>query len=82
MRHLVSFFLSASLFVMPACSSTEWVHPYKKKNELVYDYNKCERKVDERQMKAPTVTYTSSVQRGMIDDCLRKEGWVQREVKD
>ncbi|MER3424705.1 MAG: hypothetical protein C4293_17255 [Nitrospiraceae bacterium] len=65
-----------------ACSSTEWVHPYKKKEQLVYDYNKCENQVFNSQMSGPTVTYTPYVQKSMVDQCLKKEGWVQREKRD
>lgn len=82
MRRFTAFFLIGSVWVLPACSSTEWVHPYKKPDQLVYDYNKCERKVFDSQTATNTVTYTPYVQQSLVDQCLQKEGWVQRKVGD
>lgn len=73
---------AAGGLLLAACSSTEWVHPYKKKEQLVYDYNKCENQVFNSQMAGPTVTYTPYVQKSLVDQCLKKEGWVQRERRD
>jgi hypothetical protein len=65
-----------------ACSSTEWVHPTKKPDLLVNDYNKCESQVFNSQMTRNTVSMTPYVQKSMVDKCLRQNGWVQREKED
>jgi hypothetical protein len=61
------------------CSSEKWVHRYKKPNELVYDYNSCERQIDSYQSSgARSVQITPYVRRGMIDQCLHKIGWFKK----
>ena len=62
-----------------ACSSDEWVHRYKKPDELVYDYNTCERQIEALQSSgARTVQITSYVRKTMVDQCLQKSGWLKR----
>ncbi|WP_447978975.1 hypothetical protein [Candidatus Nitrospira bockiana] len=79
---LVLLGLISCLLVVAGCSSTEWVHATKKKEQFVYDYNKCDRQVVNSMSQGNTVVYTPYVQKSMVDKCLMKEGWVQREKRD
>lgn len=59
--------------LLVSCSSTEWVHPTKPKEQFAQDYNRCE-----------TQAYQDpKMQAGMklllqenIEKCLRKNGWL------
>jgi hypothetical protein len=79
MRRLLPGFVLLAMCVSYGCSSDEWVHRYKKPDELVYDYNNCERKMEVQQNSgAKSVTITPYVLQGMIDECLQRNGWVKR----
>ena len=61
------------------CASEEWTHRYKKPDELIYDYNSCERQIEALQSSgARTVNITNYVKKSMVDQCLQKSGWVKR----
>jgi len=70
----------AALLLMTACSSTEWVHPYKKKSQLNEEYTSCEREVFNNFNKAPLGDFTPYIQGQRVDACLKKRGWVQQET--
>ena len=77
MRILVYGFALVCISFTFGCAQ-EWVHGYKKPDELVYDYNKCEREAEARQNTgANAVTITPYVMQGMIDQCLKQNGWVK-----
>jgi hypothetical protein len=67
----------AGIFLLGACSSTEWVNRYKKKEEFVIDYNQCDREVADRVNKQ-MITPSQLQQQGMIEQCLRKQGWFKK----
>lgn len=69
--------------VWSSCSSTRWVHPVKKEQQLTYDYNACERDIMNRQVTNPGVTTMYSnvtIDQERIANCLRQKGW--RQVED
>lgn len=69
------------VFAVLACSSVKWVHPYKKEDQFVYDYNKCDRMVFQSQTVRPTVGYTPYVQTSLLEKCLKQEGWVKVQTE-
>lgn len=76
---LVIIFL-AVLWV--GCSSTKWVHPYKKEEQFTYDYNKCERYFMNAATTNPSVAMAGGnpmMERQRMNRCLQKEGWRQVE---
>jgi hypothetical protein len=75
---LVSSIAIVIFFLFSACSSTEWVHRYKKQDEFVYDYNRCEKEGFNAQNTVMT-TLTPYLQAQIMEKCLRKEGWVKRQ---
>ena len=78
MRYLAGG-LALVTFCVVACSSEEWVHRYKKQDELVYDYNRCERQAETQQNSGVrSVTITPYVFQGLIDQCLQQNGWAKR----
>ena len=81
MRYGLWIWPVATLLIVTACSSTEWVHRYKPKSQLNDDYTSCEREVFKDFVTTPTGEFTPYVQNQRIDACLKQRGWVQREVK-
>ena len=65
-------------FALSSCSSTEWVHRYKKQEAFESDYEQCEKQVTERSNSQP-ITLSSYQQGFLVERCLRKEGWVQKD---
>jgi hypothetical protein len=64
MRQLPFAVVLVALSVSFGCSSEEWIHRYKKPDELVYDYNSCERQIEALQSSgARTVQITSYVRK-------------------
>jgi len=74
MRNPVCLSVLVACFLLGACSSTEWAHRYKKQEEFLYDYNKCDRAVTEQSnnQAMPFGAYQQSIR---VDQCLQKEGW-------
>ena len=65
------------------CSSTKWVHPYKKEEQFTHDYNKCERDFMNLQTTNPTAAMSSGnpmLEQQRMARCLNKEGWRQVEA--
>ena len=79
MRYRLWIWPVATVVLVTACSSTEWVHRYKPKAQLTDEYNSCDREVVKDFMRTSTGSFTPYVQAQRIDDCLRQRGWVQRE---
>ncbi len=77
MRNQLWVSVLAGIFLLGACSSTEWVHRYKKKEEFVIDYNQCDKEVFNR-VNAQMITPSQLQQQGMMEQCLRKEGWFKK----
>jgi len=79
MRQLPIVLILLLVCIPFGCTSDDWVHRYKKPNELVYDYNSCDRQVDAYQSSgARSVQITPYMRRGMIDKCLQKIGWYKK----
>jgi hypothetical protein len=79
MRPLVPGFVLLAFCLSYGCASDEWVHRYKKPDELVYDYNNCERQMQVQQNEgARAVSITPYTMQNMIDECLQKNGWMKR----
>ena len=79
--HVVLVLLLAG--VWSSCSSTRWVHPTKKEEQLTADYNKCERDWLNKMSTNPGIAGMAdnqSLTRQRIDRCLQKEGW--RKVEE
>jgi len=70
-----------AIVLLSACSSTEWVHPYKPKRLLNDEYTSCEREVYKEFLATSTGQFTTYVQAQRIDACLRQRGWVQRDTQ-
>jgi hypothetical protein len=69
--------------VWSGCSSTHWVHPSKKEEQLTYDWNKCERDWMNQMTTNPGVASmhdNPSIERQRMANCLQKKGW--RKVED
>ncbi len=75
---LVSSIAIAVLVLLSACSSTEWVHRYKKQDEFVHDYNRCEKEGFNAQNTVMT-NLTPYLQMQITEKCLAREGWVKRK---
>lgn len=59
------------------CSSPGWIHPDKRQDEFVNDYNRCENKFDEYEQQEVTITNPSAYTKTLfMERCLRKGGWV------
>ncbi len=74
----VRIMLGGFLFVMAACSTTDWVNTQNPKANYTLDYNECESTAI--QNPKSQVGNKLLVQRE-IDRCLMKKGWVQREQR-
>ncbi len=57
---------------LPACSSTEWVHPNKPSEEFTNEYNRCQNLVlrDPKLQQGSQLLILNATER-----CLQKEGW-------
>ena len=78
--HLVLVLLMAGIW--SSCSSTRWVHPTKKEEQLAADWNKCERDWTNLQgtsAGAQGIANNASLTRQRINRCLQKQGWRQIE---
>lgn len=68
--------------VWTSCSSTRWVHPTKKEDQLTADWNRCERDWLNLSSTHPEVTgmaHNQSLYREQLVRCLQKNGWRQIE---
>jgi len=74
MRNLLGVSALVGVFLLVACSSTQWVHRYKKQEEFLYDYNQCDRSVTDQSNtgRMPLGAYQQDV---LVEQCLQKEGW-------
>jgi hypothetical protein len=78
MRELLVLVILLAVSLPYGCSSDEWTHRYKKKEELVYDYNSCERQMEVQQNSgARSAVISPYVMKTMIDQCLQKNGWIK-----
>jgi hypothetical protein len=79
MHYLVAaLMLLGSMLV--GCASDEWIHRYKKQEEFVYDYNKCDRQAETMANSgARSVSITPYMRTSLIDQCLMKEGWMKKK---
>jgi hypothetical protein len=65
-----------------SCSSTRWVHPTKKEDQLTADWNACERDWLNLMAKNPGAAGmldNQSAQRMRLAKCLQQKGWRQIE---
>ena len=66
-------FLSVALLgVVTGCSSTEWVHPTKPKDQFTLDYNRCQADVM-RDPKLQQGIQLLAIQ--ATERCIQKQGW-------
>ena len=78
--HLVLVLVLSTVWT--ACSSTRWVHPTKKEDQLTADWNRCERDWLNLSSTRPEVTgmaFNQSLYREQLVRCLQKNGWRQIE---
>ena len=80
MRNMIWVWPLAGVFLLEACSSTEWVHRYKKQEEFVIDYNQCDREVAD-QVNKQMITPSQLQQGDMMEQCVRKLGWVKKRLR-
>jgi len=66
--------LALCTFTLSSCSSTEWLHRHKKKEEFLFDYNKCDAQVTQRSNNT-MITLGGYQQDVLVEQCLQKEGW-------
>ncbi|MGE3154190.1 MAG: hypothetical protein AB7G48_14210 [Nitrospiraceae bacterium] len=79
----VLWLLAASV-LLSACESTRWVHPTKKEEQLTYDWNACERELQNMAATNPGVASmhtNQTIQKQRIGACLQKKGWREVEIK-
>jgi hypothetical protein len=64
--------LVVAVFMLSACSNTEWVHPNKPSSEYLNDYNKCQTMVlrDPKLQQGSQLMVLNATER-----CVQKEGW-------
>ena len=72
MRNMSRWTLVVAVFLLTACSSTEWVHPNKPADEFVTDYNKCQSAAtrDPKLQQGSQLLLLNATER-----CVQKEGW-------
>jgi hypothetical protein len=72
----VRIFVSVWILLVAGCSSAEWVHPTKQKDEFAQEYNKCQGEI----LRDPKYQQGNNyfVLRG-TEQCVMKKGWVLRE---
>ena len=79
MMRLTRVGVPVAMLLLSACSTSEWVHPNKPKEEYAHDYNRC----DTETMQNPRLQGgTKLVVQQAIERCLAKKGWVLREKRD
>lgn len=79
--HAIVVIVLATLWT--SCSSTRWVHPTKKEEQLTYDWNKCERDWMNNLMINPGAAAAHDspmIERQRMIRCLQEKGW--RQVED
>lgn len=72
-------YVVAGFILLSACSSAEWVHPTKPKDEFALDYNKCQGQVlsDPKYQQGNNYMILQGTEK-----CMAKAGWVLREKPD
>jgi hypothetical protein len=60
------------IFMLAACSTSEWVHPNKPKDEFAQDYNRCEAEIlrDPKLQQGIKILTLEATER-----CVQKKGW-------
>ena len=58
--------------VLPACASTEWVHPTKDSSQFTQDYNRCQGMAlrDPKLQQGSQLLLLNATER-----CVQREGW-------
>lgn len=74
----VRIIIAGFLFVIAACSTTEWVNTQNPKANYTLDHNECENKAVQN---PKTQVGSKLLIEREIDRCLMKKGWVQREQR-
>lgn len=80
--HAVLIVMLATVWL--GCSSTRWVHPTKKEEQLTYDWNQCERDWNNLLTTNPGAAAAHDnqmIERQRIARCLQKKGWRQVETE-
>ena len=67
-----------SVLLVTACSTAEWVHPNKPKDEFAQDYSRCE---NEAYQNPKAQGGMRLILQQSIERCLAKKGWVLREKR-
>jgi hypothetical protein len=67
---------SVGMLLLAGCSSSEWVHPTKPKDEFALDYNKCQGEIlrDPKYQQGNNYFLLLGTER-----CVQKRGWELRE---
>ena len=75
----VRMVLAIWMFVLACCSSAEWVHPTKPKDEFAHDYNKCQGDIlrDPKYQQGNSYMVLQGTER-----CVMKRGWVLRDKSE
>lgn len=79
--HVLLVLLLAAVWT--SCSSTRWVHPTKKEDQLAADWNKCERdwiNLQSTSSGSAGIHDNANITRLRINRCLQKQGW--RQIED
>ena len=63
---------ATGIFMLAGCSTTDWVHPNKPKDEFVQDYNQCQADVlrDPKLQQGIKLLTDEATER-----CVQKKGW-------
>ena len=71
--------LSICMLLVASCSSAEWVHPTKPKDEFAQDYNKCQGEI----LRDPKYQQGNNyfILQG-TENCVMRKGWALREKTD
>jgi hypothetical protein len=73
------FLLSIGMLLLAGCSSSEWVHPMKQKDEFAQDYNKCQGEI----LRDPKYQQGNNYFLLLgTEQCVQRRGWVLREKTD
>lgn len=83
MYHTRTLCVIAFCLLFSACSTTKWVHPTKKEEQLTYDWNACERELQTMMATNPGIASlhtNQTIRKQQMAGCLQKKGW--REVED
>ena len=75
----VRMVMSVWMFLLAGCSSSEWVHPTKPKDEFAHDYNKCQSEIlsNPKYQQGNNYMFLQST-----EQCVMKRGWVLREKRE